>query len=285
MHGFMAAGAGINASGVVVGKEFDDSFTVYRAFVKDGMGAQYIPLLGGANNAATGLNDSGVIVGYSDTGAGTQVAFRYSSAGGVESLGTPVGAASTWANAVNSAGGIAAAAGDSSSTSPAAFLNGGWLVLQMPSGYLSGEATAISDGGLIVGTLSRGDETTAFLWDGDQVKPLTGLAKAYGVNSAGLVVGTSGTSALLYRDSAVFDLNTLLGPAASTWDLQQAVAINDAGWIVGTGVHDGVQRAFLLTPSGEAVPEPATTATFSGGLLCLAAFWRLKCRIFRAVRS
>jgi probable HAF family extracellular repeat protein len=43
------------------------------------------------------------------------------------------------------------------------------------------------------------------------------------------------------------DLSTLI-PAGSGWVLQGVADINDAGQIVGTGLHNGVQRAFLLTP-------------------------------------
>jgi hypothetical protein len=44
------------------------------------------------------------------------------------------------------------------------------------------------------------------------------------------------------------DLSTLI-PADSGWKLVDALAINNRGQIVGTGVHNGKQAAFLLTPS------------------------------------
>ncbi len=43
------------------------------------------------------------------------------------------------------------------------------------------------------------------------------------------------------------DLNSLI-PAGSGWALSVARDINDAGQIVGEGVINGQQRAFLLTP-------------------------------------
>jgi hypothetical protein len=43
------------------------------------------------------------------------------------------------------------------------------------------------------------------------------------------------------------DLNALI-PRSLGWELHQAVGINDAGQIVGTGVVRGRRRAFRLTP-------------------------------------
>jgi hypothetical protein len=52
---------------------------------------------------------------------------------------------------------------------------------------------------------------------------------------------------VLFEDGRVIDLNTLL-PANSGRTLTEARDINDRGQIVGTGVVNGRQRAFLLTP-------------------------------------
>jgi hypothetical protein len=50
------------------------------------------------------------------------------------------------------------------------------------------------------------------------------------------------------------DLNTLLVPDdVSNWVLTGAIDINDAGQIVGTGLHDGQVRGFLLSPSAVGV--------------------------------
>ena len=45
----------------------------------------------------------------------------------------------------------------------------------------------------------------------------------------------------------MWDLNSLL-PAGSTAVLKSASSINDAGQIVGTGIVNGVEQAFILTP-------------------------------------
>lgn len=52
------------------------------------------------------------------------------------------------------------------------------------------------------------------------------------------------------------NLNRLI-PANSGWQLTVARAINDAGQIVGDGILNGQQRAFLLTPvTSAAITKP-----------------------------
>jgi probable HAF family extracellular repeat protein len=75
---------------------------------------------------------------------------------------------------------------------------------------------------------------------------------AYGINDSGQVVGSSGNSrgtstAFLYSDGKMIDLNNLL-PANSGWFLAEARKINNRGQIVGIGVINGENRAFLMAP-------------------------------------
>lgn len=51
---------------------------------------------------------------------------------------------------------------------------------------------------------------------------------------------------MLWQGGAAIDLSARL--TAAGWTLTTAAAINDIGQIVGTGLHDGQVRAFLLTP-------------------------------------
>jgi probable HAF family extracellular repeat protein len=83
---------------------------------------------------------------------------------------------------------------------------------------------------------------------------------ARGINSSDQIVGGSGLPGdvtfhgFLYQNNQLIDLNTLISPD-SGWVLGSANAINDNGWIVGTGLNpQGQASAFLLEP----VPEPAT---------------------------
>ena len=76
-----------------------------------------------------------------------------------------------------------------------------------------------------------------------------GYSYAYGVNVHDVVVGTSNAAAFRWVSGVMTDLNTLLVPGQN-WRLDAARAVNDQGQIVGTGLHNGQPRAFLLTPSG-----------------------------------
>jgi hypothetical protein len=62
------------------------------------------------------------------------------------------------------------------------------------------------------------------------------------------------------QGGAISDLNDLV-PDDSGWTITRATAINDLGQIVGYGMIDGNEHAFLLTP----VPEPATLSLLALG--------------------
>ncbi|MDG3002597.1 hypothetical protein [Paludisphaera mucosa] len=84
---------------------------------------------------------------------------------------------------------------------------------------------------------------------------LPGGAGKFGValNDFGQVVGNG----FLYDGSTIRMLTDLLGTPGG-WSSLNATDVNDSGWIVGQGTIDGQQHAFLMTPEGASVPEPAT---------------------------
>ena len=51
-----------------------------------------------------------------------------------------------------------------------------------------------------------------------------------------------------YDDSVMHDLITKVSNP-SGWTLQTAVAVNANGWIVGSGIKNGYNRAFVLAPN------------------------------------
>ena len=75
--------------------------------------------------------------------------------------------------------------------------------------------------------------------------------------SAIVPADVSNLHATLWQQGQIYDLNDLVAPG-SGWLLQGATAISSNGLIVGYGIHDGVQSAFLLQADG--VPEPASWA-------------------------
>ena len=94
---------------------------------------------------------------------------------------------------------------------------------------------------------SKGQRLDLGTLPGDQNSEGTAL------NDAGDVVGVSqnihaaSVRAFLYHGNRMRDLNALI-PAASGWVLQGATGINNRGQIVGTGLHGGKKRGYLLTP-------------------------------------
>ena len=92
----------------------------------------------------------------------------------------------------------------------------------------------------------------AFFWDRGKMTDLGTLpgdrqSGANALNARGEVVGSSGECACLWRGGKAYDLNALL-PVGSGWVLQGAAGINNRGQIVGTGLHGGKKRGYLLTP-------------------------------------
>jgi probable HAF family extracellular repeat protein len=88
-----------------------------------------------------------------------------------------------------------------------------------------------------------------------------GLGKAaLGLNSLNQVVGNG----FLYSDGAFASLQSMLPvPAASQWSKLNATGINDAGQIVGQGLINGQEHAFLMTLTDNQVPEPSMLLIFA----------------------
>ncbi len=110
--------------------------------------------------------------------------------------------------------------------------------------------------------------TSRFDRPGSQIQRNNGIAllpgcnygTARAINSMGQVLGTSTVSepgtwnagparTVLWRDGGVYDLQTVLERVSGAGcTILQASALNYRGQIVGLGVHNGKNRAFLLTP-------------------------------------
>jgi probable HAF family extracellular repeat protein len=139
-------------------------------------------------------------------------------------------------------------------------------------------AKAINDSGVTVGYASFGGTSSAFVTQGSALINLGSVAGyaysgAADINNLGQIVGdvanpSSGASrAFISNDGQTLqDLNTFLAPQfAGSWTLLSATAINESGQIVGQGLINGAQHAYLLTP----VPEAATNLMMGLGMLGL----------------
>jgi probable HAF family extracellular repeat protein len=247
IFGPSTAATGINDSGQIVGSAFfvTGGILTYppppapHAFLYSGAVMQDLGTFpGGSQSEATGINDSGQVVGYADNSSGSEHAFLVSG-GTMRDLGTLPGGSNSYATAINN----------------------------------SGQVVGYGDG-------SDGNQH-AFLYSGGAMQELTFPGAwetlALGINNRGQVVGEAhiagaNMGAFLYSNGAMVDLNSVT--AARGWILEQATGINDSGEIVGYGVNpSGQTDAFLLTPT----PEPSTLClSITCGFALLAS--HLRCR-------
>jgi uncharacterized membrane protein len=136
-------------------------------------------------------------------------------------------------------------------------------------GDWSSEAYGINDFGQVVGSSHPPFGNRPVVWNSDAAHTASELPQLPGdnsgqasrINNLGHVIGTSFYSApgtwdnatlprlVVWRDGGVFELQSVLEPVTGAgWTLSSASAINNLGQIVGSGVHNGQARAFLLTP-------------------------------------
>jgi probable HAF family extracellular repeat protein len=215
-------GRDVNNLGQVTGRAYNLSGQA-RAFLYDGTAMASLGTLGGDFSEGLALNDRGDVVGVAALPGGSQRAFLYRN-GAMNNLG--------------SLGGNQSA------------------------------AFGINQARQIVGCSTTGYELTrrAFIYQNSAMTALDTLggddACAYGINRSGWAVGYSTTlgeeftRAFVFDGTQVIDLNTRLDARSGKgWVLLEARAINDKGRIVGTGLHKGATRAFLLTP----ITTPITT--------------------------
>jgi probable HAF family extracellular repeat protein len=207
--------------------------------------------LGGHNSNAFGLNTPGagsrlLIVGSSQDKAGTgHAAYWYvdvaSGARQAGSLPAPPGSAESGASAVNQSETIV---GSSAVTAggpylPVRWAPGGWSpsFLNVNGGTWGG-TSAITNAGLIVGTVGAPSDAHAALWEGEALTDLGtfggNVSQTFAVNTAGVAVGESHYFGS--QDARAF-VWTKPGPIVQLPDggytESFATAINDAGVIAG----------------------------------------------------
>jgi probable HAF family extracellular repeat protein len=232
LGGSTAQANGINVWGQVVGFSFVPDNSAQHAVLWNRRGIQDLGTLGGTNSQAFGNNIWGQVVGSSDTASGSSDPFLWDSKHGMKDLGT-LGGMSAQANAINFFGEIVGFSSLLGETATHAFI------------YSNGKLTDI-------GTLGGS------------------FAAATGIDLYGDVVGFSNTTgdadvhAFIYtRKGGLQDLNNLIPTNNSCgtgtgWCLNSAQSISlgegddfepKPARIVGVGVLNGEQHAFLLTPT------------------------------------
>jgi probable HAF family extracellular repeat protein len=236
-----------------------------------------LPLLGGNNGQAGGINNRGQIVGGAETPTPDTCSIFFLQVeaviwenGQVRELPPFPGDQDGFAGAINDNGQVAGVTGCVATNTVRAVLwpkgpNGGAIDLGSLGGTTNNIASAINNHGQVVGQSDLPGDTThhAFLWTKeDGMKDLGTLnrqpvSNAFGINNQGQVVGIfedfagDNTTGFLWQDGVMTDLNTLIPPGSPLF-LKEPIGINDREQIVGFGLDsNGNERAFLLTPCDE----------------------------------
>jgi hypothetical protein len=255
------AGARINDSGLVAIN--DGSWIPHRW--QDGVLSR-LPLLSGSTiGGIHGLNNTGQIVGWTDSPLGG-IGVLWQGAT-VTDTGMP-GGPGMWANAINDSGLLAinrAARGSISYILGAGTTNFLTIAGVTPDGTtsvvdLNNAAQACGNFNVHLGQTAAWH---AYLWTGGNGIPLpefpNGGSEAFGMNNLGHVVGYAyrgpyDAPALLWRDGTFVNLSELPEVLAAGWTSMTARDVNDSDQVVGHGYHHGKLRAFLLSPATVPVP-------------------------------
>lgn len=238
--------------------------------------AQSLGTLGGTTTEAFGINNAGVVVGYSYIDATSFHAFAWNN-GVMQDLGT-LGGSNSIAFDINSQNEIVGRFDTASGEFRATVWDNG---VAQDLGTLGGQnsiGTAINDSGEITGhaQLSNGD-FHAFFWDDGTMLDIGTLggavSAATGINNRGQIVGASqyntgdwGTF-IWSEQSGLLDLCVITDCTAKGWGQLQAFDISNTGYITGFGFIGDELHAFLVT----SVPLPPAFYLFGVGLV--AVIW------------
>lgn len=229
------AGYAINSSGQVVGVTYLPDRN-HAALWRDGILTDLGTLPGHWGSHAYGINDHGDVVGHSYPATVPGHAFLWRD-GVMVDLGTLPGHTVSTAYAINNQGDIVGYSGVNGPTEAVLWHNG--AMIQLESGRKEGSTI-----------------------------------RAFAFNDHGQIVGQAGFDAVLWIDGHLHILQDILPQYTNDWLFFAANAINDSGFIAGSGARhfggDDRGRGFLLSPAATASLLPRLDYTRAGTTLNLS---------------
>jgi len=246
---------GINDSGHIIGDYRPESGYYHACLWIDGV-SHDLGTLGGTHSSASGINNSGQVVGWSYIPSSWLVSRAFLWTDGVmHDLGTLGGGYSS-ASDINNSGQVVGWALTADLTDDGEYHAFLWTDGVMQDlGTLGGKhsyANGINNSGQVVGySMTSDGEQHAFLWTDGVMQDLGTLGGSFslakGINDLGQIAGYSDTNsgeqhAFLWTDGVMQDLGTLGGSVSIVQDL------NNSGQVVGySWTADGEVHAFLWT--------------------------------------
>jgi probable HAF family extracellular repeat protein len=256
----------INDEGVVVGEaeQADGGTRAFRWMETEGMRALDLPE-GAGDSYAASVGGDGVVAGAVEFGGGRKAVLW---SNGTAAVIGGLGDGDSEAYGVNSRG---AAVGRMQAPDATADIVRGFIyysrattseVLTLAPPEAEGDvvAFAINDLGQVTGySGAKPGKSQAMVYE-----PVRGVRLAdtlnssfsagYGISDGGVIVGVTSSEdeeddhAFVRVEDEMYDLNEMIDPVGD-WVLLEARDVNESGMIVGYGLLEGRERAFLLTPS------------------------------------